>query len=260
MGNVLRPSRRVPFTERQQCDLPPEYNETYEIGAKWAFLQDRLNLNGSIFRTEKLNARETDPTNSLNIENAGNQLVRGFQVGALGHLPSSFDLIIGYAFLDGFVEKSILNASPFVAVNTLLIAAKDPRANTAPFYINPAGFPLANVPKNSANFWITHRLFYRVVGGFGGNYVAARRASSTALVGVYESQAVLDPNSVPVVAKSVQGYTVLNLLLRSPITERIVAQVNIGNLTNKFFIDQPHPGHLVPGEAINAQFGLKYTF
>ncbi len=88
----------------------------------------------------------------------------------------------------------------------------------------------------------------------------ARRASSTALVGVYESQAVLDPHSVPVVAKSVPGYTVLNLLLRRPITERIDAQVNIGNLTNKFFIDQPHPGHLVPGEAINAQFGLKYTF
>ncbi|MGI4827294.1 MAG: TonB-dependent receptor domain-containing protein [Janthinobacterium lividum] len=259
-GTSFDPAAESLSLSGNNATSPPEYNETYEIGAKWNFLHDRLNLNGSGFRTEKLNARETDPTNSLNVETAGNQLVKGTQIGGLGHLPSSFDLIVGYAYLDGFVEKSILNASPFVAVNTLLIAAKDPRANTAPFYINPAGFPLANVPKNSGNLWVTHKLLYGVVGGFGGNYVAARRASSTALVGVYDSQSVLSPASVPFVAKSVPGYTLLNVMVRRPISERFDAQVNIGNLTNKFFIDQPHPGHLVPGEGRNAQFGVSYKF
>jgi catecholate siderophore receptor len=259
-GTSFDPAAEALSLSGNNATSAPEYNQTFEVGAKWEFLKNRLNLNGSLFSTEKLNARETDPTNSLNVENAGNQLVRGVQIGALGHLPSSFDLILGYAYLDGYVEKSILNASPFVAVNTLLIAAKDPRANTAPFFINPANFPLANVPKNSGNVWVTHRLFYRVVGGFGGNYVAARRASSTALVGVYNSQAVLNPASVPFVAKAVPGYTTLSLLLRRPIGEHFEAQVNIGNLTNKFFIDQPHPGHLVPGEARNAQFGVNYKF
>ena len=259
-GTSFDPAAESLSLSGNNATSPPEYNETYEVGAKWNFMHDRLNLNGSIFRTEKLNARETDPTNSLNVENAGNQLVKGLQIGGLGHLPSSFDLIVGYAYLDGFVEKSILNASPFVAVNTLLIMAKDPRANNAPFYINPAAFPLANVPKNSGNLWVTHKLLYRLVGGFGGNYVAARRASSTAVVGVYESQAVLNPESVPFVAKSVPGYTLLNLMVRRPIGERFDAQVNIGNLTNKFFIDQPHPGHLVPGEGRNAQFGVNYKF
>jgi catecholate siderophore receptor len=259
-GTSFDPAAEALSLSGNNATSPPEYNQTFEVGAKWEFLRDRLNLNGSIFRTEKLNARETDPTNSLNVENAGNQLVRGLQIGALGHLPSSFDLILGYALLDGFVEKSILNASPFAAVNTLLIAANDPRANTAPFYINPAGFPLANVPKNSGNVWVTHRLFYRIVGGFGGNYVSARRASSTALVGVYDSQAVLNPISVSQVAKAVPGYTLLSLMFRRPIGEHFDAQVNVGNLTNKFFIDQPHPGHLVPGEARNAQFGVNYRF
>lgn len=259
-GTSFNPAAESLSLSGNNATSPPEYNQTYEVGAKWAFLRDRLNLNSSLFRTEKLNARETDPTNSSNVENAGNQLVRGFQIGALGHLPSSFDLILGYALLDGFVEKSILNASPFSAVNTLLIAAKDPRANTAPFYINPANFPLANVPKNSGNIWVTHKLFFRIVGGFGGNYVSARRASSTALVGIYNSQAVLSPTSVPVVAKAVPGYTALSLMLRRPIGEHFSAQVNIGNLTNRFFIDQPHPGHLVPGEARNAQFGVNYKF
>jgi catecholate siderophore receptor len=238
----------------------PEYNQTFEVGAKWAFLRSRLNLNGSLFSTEKLNARETDPTNSLNVENAGNQLVRGVQIGGLGHLPSSLDILFGYAYLDGYVEKSILNASPFSAINTLLIAAHDPRANAAPFYINPANFPLANVPKNSGNIWVTHKLFYRVVGGFGGNYVAARRASSTALIGVYNTQALLDPTVVFFVPKAIPGYTTLSLMLRRPIGRHFEAQVNIDNLTNKFFIDQPHPGHLVPGEARNAQFSINYKF
>jgi catecholate siderophore receptor len=259
-GTSFDPAAESLSLSGNNATSPPEYNQTFEVGAKWAFLRDRLNLNGSVFRTEKLNARETDPTNSLNVENAGNQLVRGAQIGALGHLPSSFDIILGYAYLDGFVEKSILNASPFSAVNTLLIAANDPRANTAPFYINPAGFPLANVPKNSGNIWVTHKLLFRVVGGFGGNYVSARRASSTAMVGVYNSQTQLNPALVPVLAKSVPGYTTLSLMLRRSIGEHFDAQMNIGNLTNKFFIDQPHPGHLVPGEARNAQFGVNYKF
>ena len=259
-GTSFNPAAESLSLSGNNAISPPEYNQTFEVGSKWEFMKDRLNLNGSVFRTEKLNARETDPTNSLNIVNAGNQLVRGLQIGALGHLPSSFDLILGYAYLDGVVEKSILNASPFVAINTLMIAAKDPRANTAPFFINPAGFPLANVPKNSGNLWLTHKLLYRFVGGFGGNYVSARRASSTSLIGVYNTQAALNPAAVPVVAKAVPGYTLLSLMLRRPIGEHWEGQVNVGNLANKFFIDQPHPGHLVPGEARNAQFGVNYKF
>ena len=283
-GTSFNPAAESLSLSATNATSAPEYNQTFELGAKWSYLHDRLNLNGSVFRTEKLNARETDPSNSANTINAGNQLVRGVQFGALGHLPSSFDLIVGYAYLDGRVESSVLNASPFLAasyancpagtptvipgtstavtcsLNTALINNHDPRANTAPFYINPAGFPLANVPKNSGNLFLTHKLPYRFVGGFGGNYVAARRASSTSAIGDYESQAAFNTDAVPLTFKSVPGYTVLNLLIKRPISERVDAQLNIANLTNKFFIDQPHPGHLVPGEALNAQFGMNYKF
>ena len=66
--------------------LPPEQNETYEVGAKYSFLNERLMLDGAWFRTTKLNARETDPTNSNNIVLAGNQMVRGVQASAVGRL------------------------------------------------------------------------------------------------------------------------------------------------------------------------------
>ena len=50
------------------------------MGAKYSFLNERLMLEGAVFRTEKDNARETDPTNSNNIVLAGNQVVKGVQI------------------------------------------------------------------------------------------------------------------------------------------------------------------------------------
>ncbi|HEY4355504.1 MAG TPA: TonB-dependent receptor [Acidobacteriaceae bacterium] len=271
-GTSFNPAAESLSLSANNATSAPEYNETYELGAKWSYLKDRLNLNGSVFRTEKLNARETDPNNSNNTINAGNQLVRGVQLGVLGHMPQSFDVILGYAYLDGRVESSVVNASPFAAVNVAFYnawqtalktnpsATPDSRYNTAPYFISPAGFSLANVPKNSGNVWVTHKVGWRFVVGFGGNYVGARRASSTSLIAVYNSAAVLDPASVPLVAKQIPSYTALNLMLKRPISDRLELQVNVNNLTNKFFIDQPHPNHLVPGEGVNAQFGLNYKY
>jgi catecholate siderophore receptor len=48
--------------------------------------------------------------------------------------------------------------------------------------------------------------------------------------------------------------------VKRPINEHITFQVNVNNLANSFFIDLPHPGHLIPSEGINAQFGFNYTF
>src|SRR6185437_10216623 len=86
--------------------LPPEENETYEVGAKYSLLGERLMLDGAWFRTTKLNARETDPTNSNNIVLAGNQLVQGVQASAVGRLSNGTDLVLGYAYLNSQVLSS----------------------------------------------------------------------------------------------------------------------------------------------------------
>ena len=59
---------------------------------KWSFLNERLMTEGAVFRTEKDNARETDPTNSNNIVAAGNQLVKGVQFSMVGRLPQGVEL------------------------------------------------------------------------------------------------------------------------------------------------------------------------
>ncbi len=271
-GTSFNPAAESLSLSANNATSPPEYNETFETGVKWAFLRDKLNLNSSVFRTEKLNARETDPNNSANTINAGNQLVRGAQLGVLGHMPANFDVVAGYAYLDGRVESSVVNASPFAATNAAFYTAwqtalktnpaavVDPRYNTAPYYFNPAGFPLANVPKNSGNLFVTHALRWRFVGGFGGNYVGARRASSTSLIATYNSAAAVAPTAANFAFKAIPGYTQLNLMVRRPIYEHMDLQVNVNNLTNAFFIDQPHPNHLVPGEGVNGQFSLLFKY
>jgi catecholate siderophore receptor len=216
----------------------PEENETYEVGSKWGFLNERLLLEGAWFRTEKDNARETDPTNSNNIVAAGNQLVRGAQFSVVGRLPEGLDLVAGYAYLDSEVISS-------------------------KFFPTAIGYPLANVPKQTFNLFVTHRLPWRLSGGLGSNYVGARTASST--VPFVPTGFAPNPNGkgyvvTSVAMKQVPGYWVFNAMLRRPITERLEFQANVNNVLNRFYIDLPHPSHLVPGPGASALFGINFRF
>jgi catecholate siderophore receptor len=74
-------------------------------------------------------------------------------------------------------------------------------------------------------------------------------------------QANLAPvSATPMAFKAMNGYWIFNMMIRRPISDRLDFQANLINLTNKFYIDQPHPNHLIPGEGFNAQFGLNAHF
>jgi catecholate siderophore receptor len=60
--------------------------------------------------------------------------------------------------------------------------------------------------------------------------------------------------------KQVPGYWAFNGVLRRPLGERFEAQVNVNNILNRAFIDEPHPSHLVPGAGRSALFGVNYKF
>ena len=219
-------------------NVKPEENETFEGGAKWSFLNERLLMEGSVFRTEKDNAHETDPTNSNNIVAAGNQLVKGVQVSVVGRLPQGMDLVAGYAYLDSAVIFS-------------------------QYFPTSVGYPLANVPKQTFNLFVTHRLPWGLNGGLGSNYVGSRTASST--VPYVPTAYVPNPNGpgfvvTDVAMKQVPGYWIFNAMLKHPLTEKIEFQANVNNLLNRYYIDLPHPSHLIPGAGANAQLGLNFRF
>lgn len=279
-GTSFNPSAETLSLSANNATLPPEENTTYEVGSKWDLLNNKLNLNGSLFRTTKLNAKENDPFNSLNTVLAGTQRVQGVQMGALGHLPAHMDLIVGYAYLDNKVIADTaaqnggnpINISPFASINLAFYnewqarlktnpnATPDARFNTAPYFISSVGLPLANVAKNTGNFWVTHSLPFRMTGGLGGNFSGPRRSTSTSVNALYNTSAPTDVRNVPLAFRAVPGFYTLNAMLSRPINEHLNAQVNINNFTNKFYIEQPASNRLIPGERINAQFSVNARF
>jgi catecholate siderophore receptor len=249
-GTSFDPSAETLSLSVATSVLPPEENESYEVGAKYSFLNGRLMLDGALFRTEEDNARETDPTNSNNIVEAGNQLVKGMQASAVGRLGGGTDVVLGYAYLDSSV-----------------LASKE--------FPSSIGYPLANVPKQTFNAFLTHNLPFKLSTGFGGNYVASRTASSTVPyvptsysgpIGYALGAAPCGATAVTcyevlsTAMKQVPGYWVFNAMLKRPITKRIELQANAYNLLNRFYIDQPHPSHLILGAGLSVLIGANWRF
>jgi catecholate siderophore receptor len=249
-GTSFNPSAESLSLSVSTSLLPPEENQSFEVGAKYSFLHERLLTDVAFFKSEKTNARETDPTNSNNIVLAGNQAVKGVQFSTVGRLPQGTDLVIGYAYLQSEVVSSR-------------------------FFPAAVGYQLANVPKQTFNFFLTHKLFARFNGGLGGNYVGSRTASSTVpyIPTSYGPAQTFAAGTAPcsttattcyqvlsTAMKQVPGYWVFNAMVKRPITDRLELQANVYNLLNRFYIDQPHPSHLIPGAGLNAQIGANFKF
>jgi len=87
------------------------------------------------------------------------------------------------------------------------------------------------------------------IAGAGTQFVDSRTASSTV---------PLDPTTGLI--KQIPSYWVFNAMASHPITERISLQLNLYNLANRYYFDEPHPGHIVPGPAFTALVGLNFKF
>jgi catecholate siderophore receptor len=224
VGTSFNPSAESLSLSASTASLPPEKNRTVEFGAKWDMPSPRLSLRAAWFDTDKYNAREPDPTNSLLNVLAGNQRVRGFETGLSGRITDRWNAQVSYAYLDGVVVSS--------------------RA-----YPAAIGAALANVPRNTFTLWQTYQLPHHTTIGAGGNFVGTRTASSTA---------PFDP--VTGLVKEAPGYWVFNAMAEHPINDHITLHANIYNVADRYYYDQLHPGHIVLGPGRSALVGLKFHF
>jgi catecholate siderophore receptor len=60
--------------------------------------------------------------------------------------------------------------------------------------------------------------------------------------------------------KQVPGYWAFNAMLKRPLTEHLELQANFNNVLNRYFIDLPHPSHLIPGAGASALIGVNFRF
>ncbi|BCD97486.1 TonB-dependent receptor [Marinagarivorans cellulosilyticus] len=156
VGNSFNPSAEglTVSTRNNWADLDPEENTSYELGTKWALLNNRLNLNAALFQTIKTNAR-TDAEGDGSIDALeGEQEVSGLELSAAGQLSDQWAVMASYTFQDGKVTKA-LNDDALTE-----------------------GEALARSPKNSFSLWSTYDFNTQWSAGVGAEFMDERYNSS----------------------------------------------------------------------------------
>ncbi len=129
-------------------DLEPEKNRNYELGTKWDFFGDDLSLTAALFRTEKTNARMTDPDNTTFQVLDGDVRVDGFEFTYTGKITSKWKVYGGYSYMESELVKTTLAADE--------------------------GNHVPSTPRNSFNLWSTYELIPKLTVGGGATFVDSR--------------------------------------------------------------------------------------
>jgi catecholate siderophore receptor len=184
------------------------------VGAKAMVLDGLLGLTVAIFDTEMTNARITDPLNPGLQSLAGTEKVKGFELGAQGHITDNWEVVAGYTYLD---TSAVGLAGPGI---------KGPIPNTA---------------KNQANLWTTYDFDSGWKIGAGLNFIGRREAGT-------------DNATVPgsIIVPHVPGYTTLDAVVAYRVNDHFSLQLNGYNLTDKYYFmnsyfNRPNENHVVPG-------------
>jgi catecholate siderophore receptor len=134
-GTSFNPSAEALTLTLGTAPLAPEKNKSYEAGAKWNLIDNKLLLTSAVFRVEKENARTTDIAGVQTLD--GDIRVDGFEVGATGQLWRGLQITGGYTYLNG----EILKSNDVTAGGAISAKGKIPN----------------NVPKHTASLWATYR-------------------------------------------------------------------------------------------------------
>ncbi|MCX6849561.1 MAG: TonB-dependent receptor, partial [Verrucomicrobia bacterium] len=131
--------------------LDPEQTSTFELGTKWDVLKERLSLTAALFRSEKTNARTTDPSGITTL--GGNQQVQGIEFSMTGSITRNWQVFAGYAVMES-----------------------ETKASTAAGAI---GQSLSNAPPQTFNLWTTYTLLEKTQFGFGAQYMGPRTSNDS---------------------------------------------------------------------------------
>jgi len=146
----------VSTTQAASSPLPPENNESFEVGAKYDLLRNQLSLTGALFQITKNNARtqNTDGTFSP----TGQIRVQGFRTGVAGSITPEWSVWGGYTYLNAKITQGV-------------------------GVLTTGAVPL-NTPQNSATLWTTYTFDKKWEIGGGPTYMGQRYANNTNTVSV----------------------------------------------------------------------------
>jgi catecholate siderophore receptor len=217
-GTSFDPSSEALSLSIATASVAPEKSRNYEVGGKWDTLDQRLSLTAAAYDLSQTNVRETNPADPTTDILAGNIRVLGFEVGATGHITDRWQVFAGYSYNDGEVVSS---------------------PNPAELHHAPA-----NAPRNTLSAFTEYKLpWHHIEVGGGLNWVSSRTASTTPVAGTS-------------IIERAPGYVIGQLFAKAPINNHLTAQVNLTNVSDEYYYDGLHPGHIIVGPARALLFTL----
>ncbi len=177
--------------------LDPQKAKTFEVGTKWAFMDDALALNLALFKTEVSNEINTQVLDDAgNPTQTGEKSVQGIEVSTVGRITDNWSVSAGYSHLDTKVEEGAN-------------VAADGTRN------------LTYTPGDTFTAWTTYALPFGLTVGGGVRYSGGLHRGTDGAVGT------------PAYTKS---YTVYDMVLSYEISKQLSLRLNGYNLFDKDYV------------------------
>ncbi|MFC7292644.1 TonB-dependent receptor [Hirschia litorea] len=205
-------------------DLDPEENKSYEIGAKIGLLGGNILLQSSIFKTEKDNAKETDPISGDITASGLKQSVEGIEIGLSGQATDALNISANYTYLNSTIDEYV-NRSGLIDSSV-------------------TGNKTQYVPENAANVFVTYNLLNGPLKGLqiGGSVN-------------YQSEVFLNTSNT----QKLDGRTTMDSFIAYDFGNYRAA-LNINNLTDEDYFSQIHSSRVTPAAGRTAIASLTATF
>ena len=200
--------------------VAPSENMTYELGTKWTLNNGRITTTGAIFNSIEYNAHITEPDGT--VLPVGTERSNGFQTSIQGNLTPRLSIDGSYTLLETSVLAYTLATQPGIV-----------------------GTHIPNAPTGSASLWSTYKVGTSKI-GLGIDGLSQRQAS----IGV--DTATGNPILVP-------GYMRVDAELSFRLSRATTLQLNGYNLLDKYYFDEIHPDHVIPGAGRSVEATLRFA-
>ena len=214
---------QMTLTNGQQ-NLPPTTTRSYEMGAKWDLMNDKLSVSFAAFNQKQDNVYSLS---NGEYQASGNWLIKGATLNVVGHITEKLQISSAYMHLDPKV-----------------IDTADGTAGSIP----------ANTPKNTFNIWASYDINKTWQVGGGAFYMSQRFVADSGI------SSTLPQGNVDLV--SVSSYTRWDATVAYH-QPKYDIRLNLLNLTNKAYYDALIPsdgGRAVPGISRTAMLTGTYRF
>lgn len=210
--------------------LAPEKTRNAEAGVKWDVRS--MQLTAALFEIEKTNTRTTD-SNGITVL-AGDQQVRGIELGASGTITSRWAVFGGMSFMRGTVK-----------------------ASKVPLEVDQK---MAYVPGRSMNLWTTYRFPVGLALGTGVNYESGHYFNQTGgfLFISGTSQPKYAENGAAI--QALTGFWTASAMASYPVNRHLTLQINGTNLTDARWADRAYDRHFMPGPSRQVLFSPVITW